>query len=263
MRGAKRAKSVSTTPSVQGKDKAKELYDLTLNALKPHANTKFAEGMKKYMKNRFNYLGIQAPTRKEVTKELWKPLQLTNPDPEFYRELFTLCFESQYREMAYTAIDFTDRYYLKLLSPDDLPHLEKYTIGQWWDVTDLLAKYYGIILCKDKELREKKNKEYLTHPDMWMRRTSLLYQMKLPSTSIDHTLYFTNLTSSLSESDWFMRKAIGWALREYSKDNPQTVIDYIRDNKDKLSGLSRREGLKYISNRPEKYKHVIIPKGLI
>lgn len=88
-------------------------------------------------------------------------------------------------------------------------------------------------------------KRWATDDDMWRRRTAIICQLKFKSAT-DEALLFHAIEASKLSREFFLRKAIGWALREYSKTEPQVIIDYITTNADTLSGLSKREGLKVL-----------------
>ena len=132
--------------------------------------------------------------------------------------------------------------------------------GDWWDTTDSLSGFFGIILKEDENLREKYNKIYLEHENMWMRRISLLYQLKYKE-DFEEDRIFANIKVLMGEDEFFIRKAIGWILREHSKWSPQGVIDFVKENEKDLSHLSKVEAMKYMlkNKDQEKFKNLDIP----
>ncbi len=118
--------------------------------------------------------------------------------------------------------------------------------GAWWDFVDTLAtNHFGLLLANHPKTLKPRLERWATDEDLWKRRTAVIAQLKF-KTATDAALLFYAIDASTSSREFFLRKAIGWALREYSKTEPQVVIDYVTANADTLSGLSKREGLKVL-----------------
>ena len=123
------------------------------------------------------------------------------------------------------------------------------TTGAWWDYVDSIATgVVGALFEKEPKKMRKILLGWSRCDDMWLRRSAILAQFKFKKTT-DTELLFTLIEPSIDSTEFFLRKAIGWALREYSKTSPQTVITYVSTHRARLSGLSQREALKVINRK--------------
>ena len=218
--------------------------------------------MEKYMRNKFKFYGHPSPARNKLYSEVLNQYQLENLTRETLHQSVQLCFDSDKREMTYTGMDLIRDLWQKDLCEQDLTFLEKLIIqGKWWDTTDLMSPYFGIIFKNNKDLISTYNVRYLNHEDMWMRRISLIFQLRYKD-QMDQKLLFENIKALWHEEDFFIKKAIGWALREHSKWETKAVVDFVQQNESKLSHLSKVEALKYVDKRKigGVYKGVEIPQ---
>ncbi|WP_410511475.1 DNA alkylation repair protein [Paenibacillus sp. BR2-3] len=185
-----------------------------------------AKAMSAYMRDQFPFLGIKTPLRSEIIKEF---LALHPPE----------------REYQYTALDILLKIRRKL-EPQDLPLIEGFiTSRSWWDTVDLLASNAaGFLLHKFPQLQAEYGEKWLQSDNMWLNRTALLFQLHYKQDTNEALLYRYILTHAESP-EFFIQKAIGWALREYSKINPASVKNFIE--KENLKPLSKREGLKWMN----------------
>ena len=123
---------------------------------------------------------------------------------------------------------------------------EMIVTGAWWDYVDqLAAKHMGHLLASHPGDVRPVLVSWATGEDIWRRRTAILAQLRFKADT-DTGLLFSAIEASISDKEFFLRKAIGWALREYSKTAPGVVAGYVADNHHRLSALSRREALKVI-----------------
>lgn len=207
-----------------------------------HKNEENAFHMEKYMRNKFLFLGIKTPLRKELMREFFKESQIKKIEfqPHFVRELWEL----DEREYQYAAMDYLHAS-LKKLHKNDLPLMEKLiTTKSWWDTVDMLAqKQVGKIAKDFPEVIPETIEKWNVSDNLWLRRSAILFQLKYKVETDEDLLYRYIINNSESE-DFFIQKAIGWVLREYSKTNPQSVREFIANHK--LSKLSVREGSKYL-----------------
>lgn len=193
--------------------------------------------MENYMKNKFKFLGIKSVKRRELSKEFLRKNK-NNLDWDLVFELWDL----EKREYQYVACDYLKER-KKLLEYKDLENLKKLiTRKSWWDTVDNLSPLVG------EAIRNHENKNELmlnwsTDENFWIRRASILHQLKF-KIDTDTNLLDKIIKNNLGSNEFFINKAIGWILREYSKTNPKWVRDYINNNKDKLNSLSIREGMK-------------------
>lgn len=205
-------------------------------------NAELAIPMQNYMKNHFVFLGIKSPTRKELEKQFFQETGILKEpfQPAFIQQLW----EKDEREYQYTALTYIEKS-LKKLTKEDLFLMEKLIITKsWWDTVDALAaKPVGKIAETFPEVIETMIEPWAEHENMWLRRTAILFQLKFKTKTDEDRLYRIILKNNDSK-EFFIQKAIGWVLREYSKTNPQSVGTFIKNHQ--LAPLSVREGSKYI-----------------
>ncbi len=207
-----------------------------------HRNMDNAVPMKKYMKNQFPFLGIKTPLRKKLFSTFYKESGLQK-EP-FQHGLVLALWEKDEREYQYAAMDYIEKS-LKKLTKDDLPLMEKLiTTKSWWDTVDMLAqKPVGTIAAKWPEVIPETIEGWAYGDHLWLRRTALLFQLKYKEKT-DEELLYRFILHNAGDTEFFIQKAIGWALREYSKTNPDSVRAFIADHE--LPKLSVREGRKYL-----------------
>ncbi|MFJ5717086.1 DNA alkylation repair protein [Neobacillus sp. NPDC093127] len=201
-----------------------------------------AEPMKKYMKSHFEFLGIKSPLRKELEKQFFKETGILK-EP-FNKEFVMALWEKEEREYQYTALTYLEKS-LNKLEKSDLPFMEKLiTTKSWWDTVDAIApKPVGKIAEKFPEVIAETINGWAVHENMWLRRAALLFQLKYKGKTNDALLYHY-IRQNADSKEFFIQKAIGWALREYSKTNPASVKKFIEALP--LAPLSVREGSKYL-----------------
>jgi 3-methyladenine DNA glycosylase AlkD len=214
--------------------------NILIQRMEDQRNPDTAEAMSAYMRDQFPFLGIKTPERREIVKSF---LKLNPPEQEWTQALWEL----PEREYQYTALDILHKL-RKKLGPHDLPFIESLiTSRSWWDTVDLLASNIaGFILHKEPLLQAEYGEKWIHSDNMWLNRTAILYQLHYKKDRDESTLYRYILTHAASP-EFFLQKAIGWALREYSKVNPESVASFIE--RENLKPLSKREGLKWINKR--------------
>lgn len=214
-----------------------EELDKRLNAV---ADASQAKPMKAYMKNNFEFLGVRTPDRRKVAKQFFKDFKAQGIDWDFVEA----CWARPYREFQYIAIDYlvTKKKDLVLA---DLPRLKKLAQSKsWWDTVDGLDKLVGKIILDHPEASQVML-DWSVHEDFWLRRLAIDHQL-LRKDKTDTDLLEKILINNLNQKEFFINKAIGWALRDYSKTNPEWVRAFIAQHRSQMAGLSIREGSKYI-----------------
>ena len=208
--------------------------------LKALANPDDAVAMKAYMKNKFEFLGVKTLARRKLTKAFFKQQTDSVIDWDFINETWS----NSYRELQYTALDYLETR-KKLLTPSDLPRLKKLAqTKSWWDTIDFLDRLVGSIIARFPETKEI-ILAWSCDEDIWLRRLAIDHQL-LRKEETDTELLEKILVNNLGKSEFFINKAIGWALRDYSKTNPDWVRDFIERHQTKMAALSIREGSKYL-----------------
>ena len=208
--------------------------------LKAVANPDDAVTMKAYMKNKFEFLWVKTPARRKLTKAFFKRQTDSIIDWDFINEAWS----NSYRELQYAALDYLESR-KKLLTPSDLPRLKKLAqTKSWWDTIDFLDRLVGSIIARFPETKEI-IVAWSCDEDIWLRRLAIDHQL-LRKEKTDTKLLEKILVNNLVKTEFFINKAIGWALRDYSKTNPDWVRDFIEQHQAEMAALSIREGSKYL-----------------
>ncbi|MGE8203454.1 DNA alkylation repair protein [Heyndrickxia sp. NPDC080065] len=197
--------------------------------------------MKKYMKDRFDFFGLRAPYVKEVFKQI---LSEYSVQPDDLKKIVTSLWDKHEREYQMIAIHLLNRY-TKWLKEDDIELIEYcITHKSWWDSVDVIAtnalgSYMKAFPDHTEEIRER----WLSSNNIWLQRSILLYQLKYKKET-DSSILFNSILRLNESKEFFIQKAIGWALREYSKTDAEKVIQFVESTK--LANLSKREALKWL-----------------
>ena len=211
-----------------------------LENLKTVGNPDDAVVMRAYMKNKFDFLGVKTPVRRKLAKAFFKQQTDSVIDWVFINE----AWDNPYRELQYAALDYLE-IRKKLLTPSDLPRLKKLAqTKSWWDTIDFLDRLVGSIIARFPETKEI-ILSWSCDQDFWLRRLAIDHQL-LRKEDTDTELLEKILVNNLGQTEFFINKAIGWALRDYSKTNPDWVRDFIEQHQAEMAALSIREGSKYL-----------------
>ncbi len=204
-------------------------------------NPQNARSMEAYMKNKFDFIGIKSPQRKEISREVMAEAKKEATfDSGFFRELW----EAPQREMQYVAQEYL--FYTRKWWPVSVMEDIHYALTHksWWDTVDFLASsVVGYLYISSPSKYFPTLKEWVTNSDIWLRRTSIIFQLKYKN-EVDTEFLQYAIEKNLGSQEFFINKAIGWSLRQYSKYNPEWVETFIHTHE--LSNLSRREAIKYL-----------------
>ena len=206
-----------------------------------HKNEEQAQKMSKYMLNKFEYIGIKTPERREIFKNFFKEYKNKEKiDWEFVNK----CWENKYREFQYVAADYLKNMKDKL-TIDDIPKLKRLILKKsWWDTIDNLDMTIGALALKDSNVN-KILLEWSLDENIWLRRIAIDHQL-LRKEKTNTELLEKILKNNLGQAEFFINKAIGWALRDYSKISPEWVKNFIEENKENMAKLSIKEASKYL-----------------
>ena len=206
-----------------------------------HKNEEQAQKMSKYMLNKFEYIGIKTPERREIFKNFFKEYKNKEKiDWEFVNK----CWENKYREFQYVAADYLKNMKDKL-TIDDIPKLKQLVLEKsWWDTIDNLDMTIGALALKDSNVN-KILLEWSLDENIWLRRIAIDHQL-LRKEKTNTELLEKILKNNLGQAEFFINKAIGWALRDYSKISPEWVKNFIEKNKENMAKLSIKEASKYL-----------------
>ena len=204
---------------------------------------------KAYLKGQYEFYGISAPVLRDVLRSHIRSTGL----PAGKEELEAVVREAwacKEREMQYCGVELFDRFLRK--NDAVLLKLLEYMVitKSWWDTVDAVASWLiGTTFGRHPELIAPNTRRWMDSGNIWLQRTCLIFQLKYKG-GTDQDLLFGYIRELAGNKTFWIRKAIGWALREYSKTNPQAVVDFVKNQE--LSGLSRREALRIIE-RKSKY----------
>ncbi len=205
------------------------------------------------MRNQFRYLGLTSPILRKATK----PFLAAGVDADGDQLMATAwkCWQQDEREFQYTATMLL-RKWSKNLKPDSLeasathpnePSVEALiTNKSWWDTVDSLAPWtVGPLVAANPELVTVMDR-WIEHDNIWLVRSALLYQLSYKErTDPERLFHYSALRAD--DTEFFIRKAIGWALRQYGRQDGEAVKRFVAEHESRLSGLSKREALKHLS----------------
>lgn len=200
-----------------------------------------AEEMKSYMKNLFDFYGINAPNRKELSKTFKKKYKFVLDDHLW--QLIEYLWTDAHREMQYIALDLLTPFANKMTTAD-LPQLENMIITKsWWDTVDGIAPALaGSIFRNNHQIRDQYVYRWMENENIWLQRSAIIFQLKYGKDT-DWNLLSEAILRHDTSKEFFVRKGQGWALRQYSKYNPLAVRNFVEDNP-QLSGLTKKEALR-------------------
>ncbi|GIF67842.1 hypothetical protein Ais01nite_58770 [Asanoa ishikariensis] len=195
-----------------------------------------ATAMRAYMRDQFDFLGIMSPRQRALARQA--TAGAAKPGRDDLLALADACWERPEREYQYFACDYLRRH-VAVLGPDALPAVRRLiTTKPWWDTVDVLAaRVVGPLVRGHGAVMDT----WIEDDDLWVIRTALLHQLFYKGDT-DAERLFDYCVRQKAHTDFFVRKAIGWALREYAKTDPEAVRGFVAATP--LSGLSRREALK-------------------
>lgn len=210
--------------------------------LQKNADPKIAAEQKAYMRNQFEYYGIKATGRREILKPFLAKAFL--PKKNEAVQLVKLLWSKPQREYQYIAQELMLNYTKELTAEDIVVYEFMVATKSWWDTVDFVAtKLIGAYFKQFPEKRKAFVAKWLNSNNIWLQRSALLFQLKYKEELDTQLLAFT-IASLLGSKEFFVNKAIGWVLRDYSRINPQWVTDYVYNTP--LSNLSKREALRLL-----------------
>jgi 3-methyladenine DNA glycosylase AlkD len=224
-----------------GRDAAMSMVQGRLAAV---ADPERARSVAAYLKTDMPLYGVARPDLKPILKDL--VAAVPPGTPEDYRGTIRALWDRPHREEKYLAIGFA-RSFDDFVDTGSLDLYETLIIeGAWWDLVDEIAiRLVGRALEKDRSTVTTRIRPWIASDDLWLRRTSIICQVTR-GTSSDLDLLADACAANLADGNFFIRKAIGWALRDLSKSDPDWVRGFIDTYRDELSGLSLREASKYL-----------------
>lgn len=206
-----------------------------------HQDKKRAISMSNYLRDQFQFYGIPTPKRRAIYKQFLKEEKKRK---RIDWNLLDLCYEDEYRELQYFVCDYLNTM-KAYLSYEDIPHMKQYIkVKQWWDTIDSFDRIIGDIGLRDMRVNDLML-EWSKDEDFWLRRIAIDHQLcRKDKTNTE--LLEKIIVNNFGSDEFFINKAIGWSLRDYSKTNPEYVKAFIGKYKDQMANLSIKEASKYL-----------------
>ncbi|MBO9575609.1 MAG: DNA alkylation repair protein [Sphingobium sp.] len=224
------------------------LQDRLLAALRNAAEPARAPAMQAYMKSAMPYLGVQAVPLRVVCKAVFGDLSYAD-SAAWQADVLAIWRGAAFREERYAAIELTGVRAARAFQMMGALALyqEMIVTGAWWDYVDVLASQrLWAILKADPRTMKPAMLAWAKGADMWKARSAILCQLNAKDATDRHFLRAC-IKPSLASNEFFLRKAIGWALRQYARTDPDWVRDYVTEHDADLSPLSKREAMKHLA----------------
>lgn len=221
---------ILTSKETEGKEMSK--YQQLRQRLIENSNPEIASQMESYLKNKFKFFGLKSPERRESYHDL---IKLKKANKKIDWDFLDQAWADEHREAQYFVCDYLIALE-KYLTFEDIDHIFNYVKSkQWWDTIDSLIKPIGKIGLRDERVNELML-AWSKNDDFWVRRVAIEHQL-LRKDKMNVKLLNAILENNLSSSEFFINKAIGWALRDYSKTNPDWVKNFISKHHNELATL--------------------------
>jgi 3-methyladenine DNA glycosylase AlkD len=225
----------------------KDLAGAVRAALRRVADPAKAAPMQSYVKSSMPCLGVTTPERRGVCREAFAAIDFPTA-AAWRRAALGLWRGARFREERYCAIDLTGlRRFERFQDMAALPMYEEMIVtGAWWDHVDGIAGHrLGTLLRRFPREMRKEMLAWSRSDDLWKRRSAILCQLTFKKDT-DLDLLYATIEPALASREFFLRKAIGWALRQHAWTDPKEVRRYVREHEEVLSPLSKREALKNV-----------------
>ncbi len=215
-------------------------YQGMFEQLESMRNDGQAQKMSAYMQDRFPFLGIPKPALMQCVKPYLQKSRKLAFDWAFVR----LCWAKPYREAQYVAVEYVLMHEKKLTDADIGGIRELMTEKSWWETVDGLDSVAGTLVMKYPQLKAEMLR-WSTCENIWLRRAAIDFQQRYKEKT-DTALLEEIIRNNLGTREFFINKAVGWSLREYSKVDPEWVRGFLARYRGELSALSVKEASKYL-----------------
>jgi 3-methyladenine DNA glycosylase AlkD len=218
------------------------MLEQLISSFERNADTHKADAMSAYMKHHFVFYGIPSPLRKTLQSEIFNSFKLNSQQDLLIAVKFL--WDKPERECHYAAIELLAKN-KKLWSPECINFFESLLISNsWWDSVDTLCgQVIGPMFKRYPQLRYQTIEQWKHSDNMWLRRVCIIHQLSYREAT-DLDLLTEMVFINAGSNEFFIQKAIGWALRQYAKTDPEWVLRFVDVNT--LKNLSKREAVKNI-----------------
>lgn len=206
-----------------------------------NSNAEFATQMKSYMRNQFEFYGIKTKLRRDLLKT--SVAHFKDDIKKDFRNISKELFIAPYRELHHCGVELFEKQLRKNYHKDDIHQIEFFiTTNSWWDTVDFIAKQIlGAYLKQYPKETESVISKFSASKNMWLNRSAILFQLGYKEQT-NEVLFYNLCLQHRNSNEFFIQKAIGWALREYGKTNPESVLRFVQSNT--LKPLSEREAIR-------------------
>ena len=216
------------------------------STLQAQANSEKAGHMQKYMKSEMPFYGVQTPAVRKICRTVFRQ----NPIPTqslWHEVMLEIWHQATHREERYAAINLSAvKAYRPFQTMDTLAvYGEVIVDGAWWDFTDSFSNRMGELLLDFPVDMKESMINWSEDESLWKRRSSIICQLMLKDRT-NESLLFRNVEANMHDTEFFIRKGIGWALRNHAKVLPNHVIAFVTQHRNSLSALSKKEGLRIL-----------------
>ncbi len=219
--------------------------DQVKSTFQAHGDPERALGQMRYMRHQFEYYGLKANEWMALSRQIFTEKSIH--EGEDLKNLIRLCFEDEHREINYFALEMLQKVQKKQ-PPEFIDFFEELiSTKSWWDSVDWLAKLVGIHFKQYPQLIAPVTQNWMASGNFWLQRVCLIFQLSYREKT-DFDLMKKYILQVAASKEFFLQKGSGWALRQYSKTNPQGVADFIETNP-QLPPLTKREGLKWLKKQ--------------
>ena len=210
--------------------------------LNDNGKPEYAQQQMAYMKNYFDFYGLNTPLRSQLTKDFFETHGVF--DGEDLKTFVRLCFSEPQREWHYIALEMTQQQLKK--QPETFIHfLEELILTKsWWDSVDGIAKLVALHFTRFPHQISPITEGWISQDNMWLQRVAITFQRYFKQKT-DEKRLFDYIRRTAHSNEFFIQKGAGWALREYAKINPTAVIAFCQAHK--LAALTRREALRHLA----------------
>lgn len=218
-------------------------YTRVCDRFRDHGNPDTALGQMAYMRHQFEYFGLKMPQWMALTKEFHREQGI--PAGEDLRQLARLCFADDHREMHYFALESVQKT-LKTQPAEFIDFLEELILTRsWWDTVDWINKLVGQHFQRFPELTRPVTARWMASGNLWLQRVCMIFQLAYKDKT-DTALLFEYVAQLAGSKEFFLQKGAGWALRQYSRTNPEAVRAFVEAHR--LAPLTRREALRLMND---------------
>lgn len=219
----------------------KQYLQKVISFFQENGNPEIAEGQMNYMRNKFEYYGVKAPGWVKFSKEIMKSEGVFRN--EKLKEFVRLCLKEEHREVHYFALQMVEKT-TKKEEEDFIEFLEELILTHsWWDTVDWISKMVGWHFMRFPHRISTVTERWISTDNIWLQRMAIIFQ-RYKNYPTNEKMLFDYILRVKDSEEFFIQKGIGWALRDHSKEHPEAVINFIKNNQ--LKPLSEREGLKWM-----------------